>query len=237
MEKKLYRSPNSKICGVCAGIADYFNIDPCIVRIIACLLLLYTVFFPMLIAYFIMAAVIPKIDEVTYYQMYHNTSKPLKKGSDKKIAGVCSGFAEYFGFDATILRLIFVLAVIVLGAGVMAYIVCAICMPSSDEAFGAYSQNPNVYNAYRQNPNYGSAQGQYTNGYQQNQNYTNAQDPYANGYQQPNQNAGNPQAQNPNGYQPYQYGQPGDSNTSSYNAQSQAGEAFEKSDNFNQDNK
>ena len=35
MEKKLYRSKkNEKICGVCAGIAEYFNIDPTIVRLI-----------------------------------------------------------------------------------------------------------------------------------------------------------------------------------------------------------
>ena len=32
--KRLYKSRNNKmICGVCAGIADYFNIDPSIVRV------------------------------------------------------------------------------------------------------------------------------------------------------------------------------------------------------------
>ena len=32
--KRLYKSRNNKmICGVCAGIADYFNIDPAIVRV------------------------------------------------------------------------------------------------------------------------------------------------------------------------------------------------------------
>ena len=35
MEKKLYRSvTNKKIAGVCGGIAEYFNIDPTIVRLI-----------------------------------------------------------------------------------------------------------------------------------------------------------------------------------------------------------
>lgn len=34
MEKKLYRSRDGKlICGVCAGIAEYFNIDPTVVRV------------------------------------------------------------------------------------------------------------------------------------------------------------------------------------------------------------
>ena len=33
--KRLYTSRNNKmICGVCAGIADYFNIDPSIVRVL-----------------------------------------------------------------------------------------------------------------------------------------------------------------------------------------------------------
>lgn len=33
--KRLYKSRNNQmICGVCAGIADYFNIDPSIVRVL-----------------------------------------------------------------------------------------------------------------------------------------------------------------------------------------------------------
>ena len=33
--KRLYKSRNNKmICGVCAGTADYFNIDPSIVRVL-----------------------------------------------------------------------------------------------------------------------------------------------------------------------------------------------------------
>ena len=33
--KRLYKTRNNKmICGVCAGIADYFNIDPSIVRVL-----------------------------------------------------------------------------------------------------------------------------------------------------------------------------------------------------------
>ncbi|MDD7769817.1 PspC domain-containing protein [Suipraeoptans intestinalis] len=34
MEKRLYRSKNNKmICGVCGGIAEYFNVDPTLVRL------------------------------------------------------------------------------------------------------------------------------------------------------------------------------------------------------------
>lgn len=41
MTKRLYRSTHDrKIAGVCGGIAEYFGIDPTIVRVIAVLLLL-----------------------------------------------------------------------------------------------------------------------------------------------------------------------------------------------------
>ena len=32
--KKLYKSNNRMICGVCAGVAEYFGIDPTIVRLV-----------------------------------------------------------------------------------------------------------------------------------------------------------------------------------------------------------
>ena len=41
MEKKLFRSKNNKkICGVCGGLAEYFNMDPTIVRLVAVVLTL-----------------------------------------------------------------------------------------------------------------------------------------------------------------------------------------------------
>lgn len=34
MEKRLYKSSKNKVlCGVCGGIAEYFNIDPTLVRL------------------------------------------------------------------------------------------------------------------------------------------------------------------------------------------------------------
>ena len=34
MEKKLYKSRDRKVAGVCGGIAQYFGIDPTVVRIV-----------------------------------------------------------------------------------------------------------------------------------------------------------------------------------------------------------
>jgi len=57
--KRLYRNVNDKmLCGVCSGLADYFNIDPTLVR------LAWVVFCALggsgLLAYIIMALIIPR---------------------------------------------------------------------------------------------------------------------------------------------------------------------------------
>ncbi|MBE6976892.1 MAG: PspC domain-containing protein [Ruminococcaceae bacterium] len=58
MEKKLYRSRmNKKICGVCGGIGEYFNIDPTLVRI-GCVL--FAACGAGILTYFICALVMPE---------------------------------------------------------------------------------------------------------------------------------------------------------------------------------
>ena len=60
MEKKLYKSSKNKmIDGVCAGIAEYFNIDPTLVRI--GLVLFSAMSGVGILAYIIMAIVMPEI--------------------------------------------------------------------------------------------------------------------------------------------------------------------------------
>ena len=62
MKKKLYRSSNDKkICGVCGGIAEYFDIDSTIVRIIYIVLSLLPGV-PGILLYIILAFVIPQDD-------------------------------------------------------------------------------------------------------------------------------------------------------------------------------
>ena len=62
MEKKLYRSrTDKKICGVCSGLAKYFNIDPTLVRLALVLCVLFAGFG--ILAYIIAALVIPEEPE------------------------------------------------------------------------------------------------------------------------------------------------------------------------------
>ncbi|NLP16546.1 MAG: PspC domain-containing protein [Clostridiales bacterium] len=55
--KKLYRSNRDKmICGVCAGIAEYLNMDPTVIRL---LWVLFSVFGVGLFVYIIAAIIMP----------------------------------------------------------------------------------------------------------------------------------------------------------------------------------
>ena len=59
--KRLYKSRNNKmICGVCAGIADYFNIDPSIVRVLWAVLALAAG--SGILAYILCAIILPEGD-------------------------------------------------------------------------------------------------------------------------------------------------------------------------------
>ena len=62
MKKKFYKiEEGKKLCGVCVGVAEYFNWDPSVVRIIWVLLSFWG---PGLLAYIIMAIVLPNKSEV-----------------------------------------------------------------------------------------------------------------------------------------------------------------------------
>ncbi|HIT89285.1 MAG TPA: PspC domain-containing protein [Candidatus Merdenecus merdavium] len=63
-EKKLYKSrDNRMICGVCGGIAEYVNMDPTIIRLIAVALILSQVG---IIMYIAAAIIMPEKNSNTY---------------------------------------------------------------------------------------------------------------------------------------------------------------------------
>ena len=61
--------------------------------------------------------------------------RKLYRGRDKKIAGVCSGIAEYFGWDANIVRLGWIIFMVVGGSGILAYIIAMIIMPERPDEY------------------------------------------------------------------------------------------------------
>ena len=64
MEKKLKRSTNKMVAGVCAGIAEYLDVDPTVVRVVYAALALFSAWFPGLILYIVLMILMPPSDSI-----------------------------------------------------------------------------------------------------------------------------------------------------------------------------
>ena len=58
--KKLTRSTNKVLAGVCGGIADYFEIDPTLVRVAYAALTIFSAGFPGVLLYIVMLILMPQ---------------------------------------------------------------------------------------------------------------------------------------------------------------------------------
>ena len=59
MERKLTKSNDRRICGVCGGIAKYLDVDPTVVRLLTASAALFTGIVFVTFAYLIAAIIIP----------------------------------------------------------------------------------------------------------------------------------------------------------------------------------
>ena len=110
---KLFRdSSNRIIAGVCSGIAEYFKIDPIIIRII------FFIAVPLnLILYVILWIGIPSKD------FDPNLRKILFRDKENGIfGGVAKGLSNYLKLDVNIIRVVFVVSLFFGGAGLMFYL-------------------------------------------------------------------------------------------------------------------
>jgi phage shock protein C len=67
---------------------------------------------------------------------FHRTGFAMDKRlyrshNDRKIAGICGGVAEYFGWDPTLVRLAWVLLTLLGGSGILIYLIMWLVMPDS----------------------------------------------------------------------------------------------------------
>ncbi|MBQ5608391.1 MAG: PspC domain-containing protein [Oscillospiraceae bacterium] len=60
--------------------------------------------------------------------------KLYRSETNKTICGVCGGIAEYFNIDPTVVRVGWVLISLLGGSGLLAYIICAIIIPTQSAA-------------------------------------------------------------------------------------------------------
>jgi phage shock protein PspC (stress-responsive transcriptional regulator) len=103
--KRLFRDENNKVIGgVCGGLANYFGIDVVVVRIIFAVLAVSFGFG--LVSYLILWVAVPSTATAEIGSV---RKKLFRDGEDKLIAGVCSGIGNYFGVNAWIPRVLFLL--------------------------------------------------------------------------------------------------------------------------------
>lgn len=60
--KRLRRSSDKMLAGVCAGIAEYFDVDPTLIRVLYAALTLFTAAFPGMLLYIVMMILMPNYD-------------------------------------------------------------------------------------------------------------------------------------------------------------------------------
>jgi phage shock protein PspC (stress-responsive transcriptional regulator) len=139
--RRLTRIPaDGKIAGVCAGIADYLGVDVTLVRIVwVTLSIVPGSIIGGIVAYAVAWLVMPE---------GASTSGPQRRltrsATDAKVAGVCGGLAEYFGVDATPIRVLWVVASLVppvLAGGIVAYVAAWLILPKGPVALLKPSQS------------------------------------------------------------------------------------------------
>ena len=129
--RRLTRSKTEgKIAGVCAGLADYFEVDVVLVRAARVVLSIVPgAVIGGVLAYVAAWLVMPDGAEAASAPRERRLTRSM---TDKKIAGVCGGLAEYFSVDATAVRLVWCVLSILCGAvvgGVIAYLLAWFIIP------------------------------------------------------------------------------------------------------------
>jgi len=123
--RKIYRNLDDKvIAGVASGIANYFNIDPVISRLLF-LASLLTGFG--LIVYIICWIGIPG----KRVGMLNSSKRLFRDGDNKILGGVAYGIANYFSIDPAIIRIIFIVSLFLGGFGLITYILLWISIPEA----------------------------------------------------------------------------------------------------------
>jgi phage shock protein PspC (stress-responsive transcriptional regulator) len=127
---------DKKLAGVCGGIGEYVGLDPTLIRLIWIVLAIFPGavilgFFAYLLAWLIMPPGVPGVAPAPVRRL---------RRSDRRIAGVCGGLAEYLRIDPTALRVLWVVFTIVPGfilGGILTYVLAWIVIPPAPQPLPA----------------------------------------------------------------------------------------------------
>lgn len=132
--RRLTRSRSKgTIAGVCAGLADYFGVDVVLMRLIFVIMALVGAIIGGVIVYVAAWIIMPEGES----QAAPANGRVLRRSTtDRQIAGVCGGLAEYFDVDSTAVRLLWVIGSIFIGAivgGMIAYLLAWLIIPQASQ--------------------------------------------------------------------------------------------------------
>ena len=68
-----------------------------------------------------------------------NPKRLYRSRTDRKIAGICGGMGQYFGVDPVIFRIIWLLLLLGMGAGLVVYLVLWLIVPLEPQGSAAPS--------------------------------------------------------------------------------------------------
>ena len=124
--KRLHRSSEERnIAGVCAGLGEYFELDPVFFR----LFFLFSILFGGLgaVAYVMLWILVPLRAGA---QPGAGNGKRLRlSAGDRMIGGVCGGLGEFLELDPVLFRAAFLVLAVVGGLGILLYLVLWLLIP------------------------------------------------------------------------------------------------------------
>src|SRR5208282_1189603 len=129
--RRLTRSATDrKLGGVCAGLAEYLEMDVSLVRVLAAVSIIF--YGIGLVAYLVAWMVIPE-DEAIPGQPPRPPSRRLHRSlTDRRVGGVCGGIAEFLEADSSIIRIIWLVSLLFFGVGGLAYLLLWFILPAGD---------------------------------------------------------------------------------------------------------
>jgi phage shock protein C len=131
---RITRIPDEgQLGGVCAGLASYFDADVTLVRLAWVILSIVPgLLLGGALVYAICWVLLPVATPAERHP--YRGRRLMRSVTDRQIAGVCGGLAEYFGIDSTVVRIVSVVLAVYPGAiigGAIAYLIGWMVIPTS----------------------------------------------------------------------------------------------------------
>ena len=130
--RRIYRPRHDRVLkGVCSGIARYFDVEPVVVRLLFVIVAFLTGFFPVILTYIVLAICVSSEGQSVYGRAAPRTYRIMRLSDDRVWGGVCSGWAEFFGFEPVWVRLLYAVITVLTGIfpGLLLYWLMMMIMP------------------------------------------------------------------------------------------------------------